>query len=311
MCYNLIVSKKLNLKQKFRKTVWCLVILIGVLAGCDALLFRYPRVLFDFPVPNGKQESIFFRASHAVKQGIQSGLIGYLYVPESQSTPLAPYIANSRIVPGFVKKWWKDKIESSVFKYYERDFSESTVDARGMGALKVVKTEKDSEGYRLSVLCETPSVTKSDIEVSIKKGSEVLFADSFSVKCEKANDIGVSIHSVEADHHELASSSSGITPLKVGDEIEVRFWFRVKDKDGTRFLSADDGFQLSDPDGTLAMVKQGTVETDCRGDAGTKCHVPSMTLKAERPGSSSPVVIGQTVVPLPVKVVAGTSELTP
>lgn len=268
-------------------------------------------MLFEFPSPNGKQESIFFQASAAVKQGIQSGLIGYLYVPESQSTPLAPYIKNSRLIPPFIKEWWKNRIEAAVFQYYQRDFSDSTVEARGMGALKVVKTEKDSEGYRLSVLCDAPSLSKSDIEVSIKKGNEVLFADSFSVKCEKANDIGVSLHSVEPDHHEIASTASGITPLKVGDEIEVRFWFRIKGKEGDWFLSADDGFQLSDPDGTLALVKQGTVEARCRDDENEKCQVPSMTLKAERPGVSSPVVFGQTVVPLPVKVVAGSSELAP
>lgn len=311
LCYNRGVRKFLDLKTNLRKLLWVLGITGGLFAGAYALLFHCPKLLFDFPAPNGKQESIFFRASAAVKQGIQSGLIGHLYVPESQSTPLAPYIQNSRFIPGFFKNWWKNKIETTVYKYYERDFSDSNVEARGMGALKVVKAERDSDGYRLSVLCETPSNSKSEVEVSIKRGNEVLFADSFAFKCEKANDVGVSVHAAEGDRRELAANASGVTPVKVGDELEVRFWFRVKDRDGARYLSGDEGFQLSDPAGTLALVKQGTVETSCRGDASAKCQVPAVTLKAERPGLSSPLMYGQTVVPLPVRVIAGSSDMAP
>lgn len=264
----------------------------GVLAG--AAIYHYPRLLFAFPVPNGKLASLFFEPTRSVRQGVPVGLVGHVTVPATRSLLLGPHLQQSRWVPSFLKQFLGDRLAAFDYRYYERPLAGLSLVARGLSGVKVVGVDEQANGFRIRFLCETPG--SSLIETSVRNGIDVRYADTVTVKCAAFDKVDVALGPAE---RRLVGAAP--RPVKVGEEFEARFFIPGRGARGETYLSGDEGVKAGR--NCLEIVDTGVAEVTCPGPGEQRCHVPRVRFRAT--ASCSPtVLIGERSVSLPIVIPA-------
>jgi len=289
------VSKFLDLRRNL-KLFWGFILIFGLGFGAYRFVTRHPEWLFSIPSPNGRFHVLFFRESPSVQQGLQSGMVGYIYLPESEALRMGPEVLRSRWVPAFFKNLFGKEIGAWEHRFYQQNFSELIADARGLGELKVLRIEKVPEGIRLAVSCKESTADRNWIEVSLKRGDEPIYADSYRLRCTRAREALVQLEG------QVRPDPTRTKQLQLNDELEARIWLRG-DKE-TAYLSGDEGIQVADPAGPITLLSSRPEQVECPHDAEAKCSVSVVKIKARAAGGSPALMAGDFRVTLPIQVIS-------
>ncbi len=284
------MSKFLDLRRNF-KILWGLALVLAAGIGTFRFVTHNPEWFFPIPTPNGRYHILFFKGSTAVEQGLQSGMTGYLYLPEAEIFQLGPQVLNAKWIPGFFKNWFGKEIKTWEHRFYQQNFNELAAEARGQGDLKVLKVERVSEGYRIAFTCkENPG--KNWVETSLKRGEEAIYADSFPVQCTKAREALVQLEG------QVLRQEPRVRQMEMNDEVEARIWLKGEGK----YLSGDEGITVADPAGPISIIASGSQLVECPDNAEKTCSVPFVRVKAKAAGGSPVVLVGDYRVTLPLQV---------
>jgi len=290
LCYNFSVSKLLDLRRNL-KLLWALVLVIGMGFGAFHFVTTHPEWFFAIPTPNGRYHVLIFRESPALKQGLQSGMVGYLYLPETEALSMGPEVLRAGWVPGFFKRTFGKEIGAWEHRFYQQNFAELTAEARGLGELKVFRLEKVAEGYRIAVSCNGSS-SRNWVEASLKRGDEPVYADSYQVNCSRAREALVQLDG-------QARPDGRVRQLQLNDEIEARIWLKAENG----FLSGDEGIQVADATGPVSLISAKTEQVECYDNVEKTCSVPVVRLKARAAGTPV-LLVGDMRVTLPIQVIS-------
>lgn len=285
------MSKLLDLRRNL-KLLWALVLVAGIGFGAFRFVTDHPEWFFSIPTPNGRFHVLIFRESPALKQGLQTGMVGYLYLPETEALSMGPEVLRAGWVPGFFKKMFGKEIGAWEHRFYQQNFSELTAEARGLGELKLLRLEKVAEGYRMAVACNGQSA-RNWVEASLKRGDEPVYADSYQVTCSRAREALVQLEG-------QARPDARIKQLQLNDEIEARLWL----KSDSGYLSGDEGIQVADAAGPLTIVSTRTDVIECFDNVEKTCSVPVVKVKARAAGGSPTILVGDLRVTLPLQVIS-------